>query len=724
MGLPRTFPGILLALSLCATFAADPSAPPVTTARGKAADLVRQWWAEGTAAGNIGDFYDNRDRGHRELNLTLFPQLSKVSYSSNELAARLDYAAARSVRTNVVLGNSSTSARAIEGGSNPRVLYTRPGGVPLLYSQYTHNNLFAYPEHQDHDPGHNGTPGYGDLFPLNTPCLYISQGSSGSEMAFLEATVLTLAAFQPDVKRRLIDKGLLMPTVQMLLRRSYKPAPETADYLTGKAHPTVFDSSLIDAAAMVQGAHLITPDTLPPLVQLRVLQEIEPRPRVEFFDFATSEKLCDTPAAIGRVFRGARQTRRMVVSAETSLDPNLRPLSWRWAILRGDPARIAIKPLNPDSSRVEITVAHHERRPIEPGSPMESSRVDIGCFAHNGQFYSAPAFICFYSLDSEARGYGDDGKIIDIGYGAGVTSVSISDWNEFFDLCQAGGAPAQFLQTRLPESDWNTVLAAREPYARLSAELDDATGQEKSARKLSTDAARRLADLEKKKGNDADLAAARDAAKAAESGLKTQTARRIAAAAALESQLAPARAVLDPLISRWLANPDFTFTHRRDLERVYAAASRAARSEFERGKDLLVQYGLLKKRPGFDFELTPLRSKPGPLLERLTPFERILVERLNGAAISLLVLHGAAQSKFTENYVDPTLSARKDWRDVYNYNDAGAQVGWTRYSPQGNPAEFNVDGLLVVGSKSTPVRYEVKPESGRRSYRMQWSRAN
>src|SRR5262245_1723691 len=43
--------------------------PPVTTAKDELGELLRKWWAEGTAAGNVGDFYDNRDRGHSSLNV-------------------------------------------------------------------------------------------------------------------------------------------------------------------------------------------------------------------------------------------------------------------------------------------------------------------------------------------------------------------------------------------------------------------------------------------------------------------------------------------------------------------------------------------------------------------------------------------------------------------------------------------------------------------------------
>src|SRR5204863_8237323 len=95
-------------------------------------------------------------------------------------------------RDHVTFGNSSTSAPAHLGGSNPRTAYTSARGLDMLYKQYRGNNLYIYPEHRDHDPGpprrmgenkkqsdhdagHNGRgvvrgeEGYGDLYPTNTP---------------------------------------------------------------------------------------------------------------------------------------------------------------------------------------------------------------------------------------------------------------------------------------------------------------------------------------------------------------------------------------------------------------------------------------------------------------------------------------------------------------------------------------------------------------------------
>ena len=50
-----------------------------------------------------------------------------------------------------------------------------------------------------------------------------------------------LAAFRPEVKKKLTETGLLMPTIQMLWRSTNKQLKDPKEYLTGKAHPAVFE---------------------------------------------------------------------------------------------------------------------------------------------------------------------------------------------------------------------------------------------------------------------------------------------------------------------------------------------------------------------------------------------------------------------------------------------------------------------------------------------------
>src|SRR4051812_31083447 len=129
---------------------------PITTDPTPFGQLLKKWHAEGTAAGNVGDWYDNRDGEHSPLDLRTWPQLQKVKYSDEDFKLRRNWAAQRVVLPHVTFGNSSTSAPPTGGGSNPRMYYTSPTGLKLLEQHYRKNNVYIYPEHRDHDPGRNG----------------------------------------------------------------------------------------------------------------------------------------------------------------------------------------------------------------------------------------------------------------------------------------------------------------------------------------------------------------------------------------------------------------------------------------------------------------------------------------------------------------------------------------------------------------------------------------
>jgi hypothetical protein len=397
---------------------------PVVEGYGKAGERLKRWYKEGTAAGNHGDLYDNRDGGHSFMDFNWFPQLARVIYCEAARERHLNWGLQRPFLYNgVCIGNSST---ALTGGPawrcQGRLALTERGVPTVLYLQYVGHHLYVYPVHADNNPGHNGAggKGYGDVVPANTPYLLLSQGSSGSDVVFLDALVATLAALRPEVKRDLAASGTLMPALQMVLRMSNRQVAKTEDYLTGKAHPTAFDGSQLDAVKMVTLAHGITPETLPPMIQLKVLEENLGVVGRDYFDVGPRERLFDTPCAVARIVKSSQYEHRMLLSAEGSKDLNHRPLTYHWAVLRGDESRIRIRKLNAEGSQVELIVPYHERRPIAPGNERESNRVDIGAFVHNGVYYSAPAFISLYTLDNEKRVYDEK-------HGMRIRSVDYND---------------------------------------------------------------------------------------------------------------------------------------------------------------------------------------------------------------------------------------------------------------------------------------------------------
>jgi hypothetical protein len=686
----------------------------ITSASGPVGDLLRKWYAEGTAAGNTGDFYDNRDRDHSPLNLASYPQLDQVIYTDEQRKRNLDWAAQGTLHDQVTFGNSSTSAPVLYGGSNPRHYYTHPRGMSFLYQQYRKNNLYIYPAHHDHHPGHNGKPFYGDVYPANCPYLIVSQGSSGSDQPFMRAVPFTLAAFRPEVKAKLIASGLLMPTLQMIFRSSNKQLKTPEEYLTGKAHPPVFEGAWVDDLKMVQAAQAIRLNNIPPMIQLKVVKEDEAVEGRDYFEPGKMEKLHDTPAAICRVVRGLGHTRRMVVSAGDSFDLNKKPLKFHWAVLRGDPKRIAIKPLNAAGSVAEIRVAYHERRKVNPASPMESNRVDVGAFVHNGAYYSAPGFVSFFSLDNEARTYDANGRLLEIGYGAGEAEMTVSDWNAVFEQLQgkSDGLGSQLLIKQLRAKDLGGLRKVGEEYRVAFAKRQAAEEKHKLAAeaKNKADAAfvkaadKKSADATRKQA-EADLRDAQreldTARRAAEDLLRTKR-------SGLEE---PAGTIWERALNGLKENPGFAIDNREAIETLAKNADAGHRARYQAARKRLIAMGIAKEQDGIH-QLQPLRQGKEPVAERLTRYERMLVEWYNAEILASLVYPRGVSSSFKVNFVDQRISTPKHWRDVYRRDSKGDVVGWTRYAEAG-ATEFNAEGLMIVEKdaqgralKARKVKYE------------------
>ena len=390
-------------------FPDGPPAPVLGDGKdGPAHRLLRRLFAAGRAAGNTGDLYENRDRAHSLLPPDWHPQLTQVRYDRALGDRGEDYGAARGLLFDApLIGNSST---ALTGGlfwrSQARLALTSPGGPERLYRNYLAGQIHIYPEHRDHDPE------YGDLFPANTPYMLVSQGSSGSDLAHLEALAMILAAFRPDTKAFLQQNGLTAATVQMVYRRARAGVANRDAYLTGAAHPSVFRAEDIALERMVRLASAIAPEAVPPMVRLRVLEETGSLEGVDHFGETLGEVLFDTPSAIARVWRSRTGRRSMTVTAADTLDPNGRDLRFDWVVLRGDPGKVTITPLTPDGQHVHIAIDWQTPGPV-PGAPdLQSGRIDIGVFAGNGVHDSAPAFISVLLPRHETRHYrtGADGR--------------------------------------------------------------------------------------------------------------------------------------------------------------------------------------------------------------------------------------------------------------------------------------------------------------------------
>jgi hypothetical protein len=376
------------AQALVSSFAPMPARPgPATRLSGPGADLLNRLVREGAAAGPRGDFYDNRDGEHSSLRRNEAPGITRITYGPEaaELSRGIKGAHLFGGPT---IGNSST---AVTGGpywrSMTRIALTEPGGADGLFRQYRRNQLYVYPEHKDHDPF------FGDVFPAQTPYALTTQGSSGSDRPFLIALSMALAALKPEVKADLIARGLIAPTLQMLIRRSMDAIVSDADYLSPRAHPAAFAADTLDRARLVARANALDLATIPPPTVLRLISELRPTDRIELFGDAYREAFIDTPHAIARIARGAYGERVMRLSAASTVDPNGRGLRFHWRVLSGGAKGVTITEAASGGAEVEIVIPWQSDL-TAPGRPdLRTHRLDVMAVADNGAELGAPAFV-------------------------------------------------------------------------------------------------------------------------------------------------------------------------------------------------------------------------------------------------------------------------------------------------------------------------------------------
>ncbi|MEX5730171.1 hypothetical protein Ga0609869_003524 [Rhodovulum iodosum] len=382
---------------------------------GPAADRVRALIADGEAAGFAGLVYDNRDHSHSQLPSALYPRLARLAYAPALQSRGLDYGLAGHILLPaIVFGNSSTAiTRSSAPRSLPRLAMTAPGWPERTHRTYVSNHIYVYPEHRDHDAV--------DHFPAQWPYMIVSQGSSGSDKPFLHALAMTLAAFRPDTRDALEEAGLVAPALQMILRRSLDGVETRDDYLSGRAHPTVFDAGRLRPLRMIEMAASLAPDALPPLVRLTVeAEDFGPAAGLA----ARDERLYDTPSAIARLWRGHAGRREMVLSARTMPAPRGREVNFRWVLLQGDPARVRITPEGPtgERARIEMDWQPALTQTDPDGQTRRRTRIDIGVFAETGETLSAPAIVSVSFPAHQLRRYepGPDGtpRLAEVDYDA------------------------------------------------------------------------------------------------------------------------------------------------------------------------------------------------------------------------------------------------------------------------------------------------------------------
>jgi hypothetical protein len=669
-----TRPGIYWRLAAIFFASALQADAQVTTRTDSVGRLLNLWFSEGSAAGLDHITYENRDGAHSLLNTAEWPQLQVYQPTEEEKKLGAAPGAAMVVRPLALIGNASMAAPADKGGSIPRLYEANAAGMNFLTNQYLSNNLFFYPSHQDHLPGRNGVGGWGDLYPTNTPCVIISQGSSGSDQPFLRAFISAAAALPPDTQRRLISTRMLMPALQSLFRQSNNPVRTQADYFTGAAHPPVFRADNIDEERFVLAAHNLTRFAIPPLVALAVKAESpEPQNGRDYFELPVinSEKLADSPCVIARIFRGSAFQRELIVSARRSNDIGGHPMQFHWALLQGDARRVKIEPTS-DGSEAQITLVWHPE--IRSAAGLASHRVDIGVFATNGITWSAPAFITFFMLPNELRQYSKDGRIEEINYAAGNPHPGLPPSNDLrwlnlgrkmspSDSSLAG----KLLRDVLPD-------AAKK---MLHATADELAAKQENLRKLNSDIQ------------------TKPQAAAALSELESALRQRMDASLPDGKTL---RGIVEHALIKLAEKPDLFIANQ---DAIFAAAKNTGNTaNFIAARQRALDFRVLTEDGRGHFVLL---RKP----DQLSAGDIAVLRDFQLNVLALALFPEFLERSNKPAWVDPRLTTLKAWRDLHHYDPAAREIGWTRIT-NGREYEFDAEGRLLPdgpGGRAVPVKY-------------------
>ena len=376
--------------------------------------ILTSWLVDGSAAGNIGDIYINRDLGHSMLATGDFPLLTTLRLTADAKPFRVDVN-----HPNLFVGNAAVFGNISRGyttgpfwRSMARASFTEPGGLATRMDLlYRSNQFWVIPCVNDF-----GKPELGDVFPANAPFQFISEGASWSDQPFLRAALAASAALAPQTKKAILRRKLMGPTLQWLLRRTMQGIRSESDYLSPRAHPTAFNAKRLDTVALIEKAHALKPENIPPAVNLAVINSRLfpirfPVAGVDYPD-TVSEVLFATSSAISFVLRAPAGARTFLIRAQTfpAQDP-LAPSTWK--VVHGDPSAVKISaPLGetlntPERGFAQITI---DRRTLK-------DRIDVACFAKtHGTDHGAPSIVSFYPVPQETRVYRPDGQIESIAH--------------------------------------------------------------------------------------------------------------------------------------------------------------------------------------------------------------------------------------------------------------------------------------------------------------------
>ena len=337
------------------------------------------------SGGNVGDLYMNRDHYHSpngrealDAFLATYPGLTNVTLDNEgrELGVDLDF-------PNIIFpyptfGNCS---RARVGDafwrSLPRSLMTTDAfRLKAMARLWLSNQTWVFPSNADTAPvGTNG-----DVFASVAPYWLTTAGRSWSDLYYLRAALEASRSMKSDTKQAAVEKGLLAPLIQVLIRKSLAGVTNEVDYLSAKAHPTALPASGLDMKRLKESAAALRPDAIPPLAVIAV----NPRPVAEAPVWP--ELTYATAFAWAYVLRAEEEERVFTLTAKGSED-------FAFAVVHDDLGAARLDRLSHDTALVTL-----DKRKMSP-----TNRVDVAVFGRlKSTSWGAPSYISFAVVDSAA----------------------------------------------------------------------------------------------------------------------------------------------------------------------------------------------------------------------------------------------------------------------------------------------------------------------------------
>lgn len=331
-----------------------------------------------SAGGNTGDLYMNRDGMHSPLRIEDYPGLTRVMLDAGGRERGMDLDVPNIEFPYPLFGNASRAYTDPKfWRSLPRsIMTTNAIKLKAMRKFYLTNQFWVFPSNADTPPV--GT--FGDIFPAQVPYWLVTAGKSYSDQYYLRAALDASKSFAPAVKKEIVKRGLLAPTIQFLIRHSLLGVDSEEKYLSPLAHPTAFPQAGLDLEKLKSMASSMKIRQIPPLVALKVAASPTKDQTV------WPELLFSEPFAISYILRSEEETRSFTIQAFGAQD-------FKFVQVHGDENAVTIEKLGPSVAKVTIKKS---RIPV-------NNRVDIAVFGKAADsMYGAPSFVSFATVDAEA----------------------------------------------------------------------------------------------------------------------------------------------------------------------------------------------------------------------------------------------------------------------------------------------------------------------------------